>query len=92
MSMEWSAVTVLVTLAGLALSVGGPVVRLNGSITRLNTLLQAMQARLDALERDLDGRAAKAADSHRRLWARFEEQNRRLGEHETRLQLLEGRH
>ena len=55
----------LVTLVGLGISVGGPVVRLNGSITRLNTLLQAMEARLNALERDLEAQAGKAADSHR---------------------------
>ena len=46
--MEWTVITALVTLVGLGISVGGPVVRLNGSITRLNTLLQAMEARLNA--------------------------------------------
>lgn len=92
MRMEWTVITALVTLVGLGISVGGPVVRLNGSITRLNTLLQAMEARLNALERDLEVQAGKAADSHRRLWARVEQQDRQLGEHETRLKLLEGGH
>ena len=90
--MEWNVVGVLVTLAGLAAAVGGPVLKLNGSITRLNTLLQAMEARLNALGRDLEAQAGKAADSHRRLWARVEQQDRQLGEHETRLKLLEGGH
>ena len=90
--MEWNVVGVLVTLAGLAAAVGEPVLKLNGSITRLNTLLQAMEARLNALERDLEAQAGKAADSHRRLWARVEQQDRQLGEHETRLKLLEGGH
>ena len=85
MRMEWTVITALVTLVGLGISVGG-------SITRLNTLLQAMEARLNALERDLEAQAGKAADSHRRLWARVEQQDRQLGEHETRLKLLEGRH
>ena len=51
-----------------------------------------MEARLNALERDLEAQAGKAADSHRRLWARVEQQDRQLGEHETRLKLLEGGH
>ena len=45
--MEWNVVGVLVTLAGLAAAVGGPVLKLNGSITRLTTLLQAIEHRLD---------------------------------------------
>ena len=84
--MEWTAVTVLAAIAGLGVTVGGPVVRLNSSITRLTALLQAMERRLDALA----AQQSKAAESHRRLWTREEEQDRRLADHEARLQLLEG--
>lgn len=88
--MEWTVFTVLAAIAGLGATVGAPVVRLNASITRLTALLQALERRLDALEGDLDAQRAKAAESHRRLWAKAEEQDRRLGDHETRLRLLEG--
>lgn len=88
--MEWTAVTVLAAIAGLGVTVGGPVVRLNSSITRLTALLQAMERRLDALEAALAAQRSKAAESHRRLWTREEEQDRRLADHEARLQLLEG--
>ena len=88
--MEWTAVTVLAAIAGLGATVGGPVVRLNSSITRLTALLQAMERRLDALEAALAAQQSKAAESHRRLWTREEEQDRRLADHEARLQLLEG--
>lgn len=88
--MEWTAVTVLAAIAGLGVTVGGPVVRLNSNITRLTALLQAMERRLDALEAALAAQQSKAAESHRRLWTREEEQDRRLADHEARLQLLEG--
>ena len=88
--MEWTAVTVLAAIAGLGVTVGGPVVRLNSSITRLTALLQARERRLDALEAALAAQQSKAAESHRRLWTREEEQDRRLADHEARLQLLEG--
>ena len=88
--MEWTAVTVLAAIAGLGVTVGGPVLRLNSSITRLTALLQAMERRLDALEAALAAQQSKAAESHRRLWTREEEQDRRLADHEARLQLLEG--
>lgn len=88
--MEWTAVTVLAAIAGLGVTVGGPVVRLNSSITRLTALLQAVERRLDALEAALAAQQSKAAESHRRLWTREEEQDRRLADHEARLQLLEG--
>ena len=88
--MEWSAVTVLGAIAGLGVTVGGPVARRNSSITRLTALLQAMERRLDALEAALAAQQSKAAESHRRLWTREEEQDRRLADHEARLQLLEG--
>ena len=88
--MEWTAVTVPAAIAGLGVTVGGPVVRLNSSITRLTALLQAMERRLDALEAALAAQQSKAAESHRRLWTREEEQDRRLADHEARLQLLEG--
>ena len=88
--MEWTAVTVLAAIAGLGVTVGRPVVRLNSSITRLTALLQAMERRLDALEAALAAQQSKAAESHRRLWTREEEQDRRLADHEARLQLLEG--
>ena len=88
--MEWTAVTVLAAIAGLGVTVGGPVVRLNSSITRLTALLQAMERRLDVLEAALAAQQSKAAESHRRLWTREEEQDRRLADHEARLQLLEG--
>lgn len=89
MPMEWNVVGVLVTLAGLAAAVGGPVLKLNGSITRLTTLLQAIEHRLDGVERDAKEQRAHAAESHRRIWAHSDEQDERLEDHEKRITLLE---
>ena len=87
--MEWTAVTVLAAIAGLGVTVGGPVVRLNSSITRLTALLQAMERRLDALEAALAAQQSKAAESHRRLWEHNEEQDNKLNDHERRITILE---
>ena len=87
MSMEWNVVGVLVTLAGLAAAVGGPVLKLNGSITRLTTLLQAIEHRLDEVE--LASQARHSQESHRRIWAHSDEQDERLEDHEKRITLLE---
>lgn len=89
MSMEWNVVGVLVTLVGLAVAVGGPVLKLNGSITRLTTLLQAIEHRLDEVEREARDQRAHAAESHRRIWAHSDEQDERLEDHEKRITLLE---
>ena len=87
--MEWNVVGVLVTLAGLAAAVGGPVLKLNGSITRLTTLLQAIEQRLDTLEREARDQRAHASESHRRIWAHSDGQDERLEDHEKRITLLE---
>ena len=87
--MEWNVVGVLVTLAGLAAAVGGPVLKLNGSITRLTTLLQAIEHRLDELEQGAKEQRTHAAESHRRIWAHNDEQDDRLEDHEKRITLLE---
>ena len=89
MRMEWTVITALVTLVGLGISVGGPVVRLNGSITRLTTLLQAIEHRLDEVEREARDQRAHAAESHRRIWAHSDGQDERLEDHEKRITLLE---
>ena len=80
---------VIVTLVGLAVAVGGPVLKLNGSITRLTTLLQAIEHRLDEVEREARDQRAHAAESHRRIWAHSDEQDERLEDHEKRITLLE---
>ena len=82
-------VGVIVTLVGLAVAVGGPVLKLNGSITRLTTLLQAIEHRLDEVEREARDQRAHAAESHRRIWAHSDEQDERLEDHEKRITLLE---
>lgn len=87
--MEWTVVGVIVTLAGLAAAVGGPVLKLNGSITRLTTLLQAIEHRLDTLEQGAKEQRTHAAESHRRIWAHNDAQDDRLEDHEKRITLLE---
>lgn len=90
MPMEWTVFTALAAIVGLGVTVGAPIIRLNANITRLTTLLQAVEQRLQAVEQDMDAQRAKATESHRRLWTKSDEQDKRLNDHETRIRLLEG--
>lgn len=89
--MEWTVVGVLVTLIGLAVSVGRPIIKLNSTITRMNALLESIDRRLTALERGSQDQQAKASEAHRRIWKHIEENDDKIADHETRLKLLEGR-
>ena len=81
---EWGVIGVLVVIAGLFGTVGGPVLKLNATITRLQTVL-------DALKDDLAAQKSKSTEAHRRLWAHNEEQDARLDEHDMRIAALEQR-
>ena len=79
---EWTVVTVLVTLAGLATAVVKPLLRINASLTRL---IQAV----DALEKNLQTLTEKNSHAHERLWQESRRHEEKLTSYETRLSLLE---
>ncbi len=79
---EWTVVTVLVTLAGLATAVVKPLLRINASLTRL---IQAV----DALEKNLQALTEKNSHAHERLWQESRRHEEKLTSYETRLSLLE---
>lgn len=79
---EWSVVGVIVVLAGLALSIGGPVLKLNSTISRLI-------ARLDHLDADTKRIELKNNESHDKLWKRSDEQDEKLADHEKRIYTIE---
>ena len=65
-----------------AISVGAPVIKLNTSITKLIGAVATLQTLVDKLTAD-----NKAA--HQRLWDRSDEHGEQLGDHETRITVLE---
>ena len=79
------AYEVLAIVAGaviFALAVSAPVIKLNTSITKLIGAVATLQTLVDNLTAD-----NKAA--HQRLWDRSDEHGEQLGEHETRITVLE---
>lgn len=80
--MEWTIVTVIVTMAGLLISVMTPLLKLNTAITRLN-------ASVDTLTEELEKYTVKNDQSHDRLWKKNTEQDATLQNHEQRLTVLE---
>lgn len=80
--MEWTIVTVLVTVVGLFVSVITPILKLNSTIIRLN-------ASVDALAEEMEKYTAKNDRSHDKLWDKNKEQDATLGDHEIRLATLE---
>lgn len=79
---EWTIVTVIVTLAGLLVTVVRPLMDLNATITRLTEVV-------NTLEKNIAGLSAKNSEAHGRLWEKDEAQDETLGRHETRLLLIE---
>ena len=86
---EWTVVTSLAVLVGLAGGVAGPLVKLNGTISRLSAILEHVLARLDKLEGEDQRLLKKGEEVQRLLSSRIDSQDRRLNQCENRLSLLE---
>ena len=80
--MEWTVVTVLVALVGLGAAIIKPIVSLTRSITTLTVVVERVEKELASQERH-------SPESHRRIWAKNEEQDGRLDDHEMRIDRLE---
>ena len=80
--MEWTTITVIISLVGLGAAVIKPIVSLTQSITKLTVVVER-------LERELDEQSEHSRESHRRLWDHNEEQDNRLDDHERRIHDIE---
>lgn len=79
---EYGVVVIVVAMLTTAITIGAPVIKLNTAITRLIVKLDSLGGDLDALEKHNH-------ESHRRLWDKNDEQDEKLADHETRLQVIE---
>lgn len=79
---EWEVFGVIVTLVGFAIAIGTPIIKLNTSITKLIEGLHNLGEGMDEL-------TEKNSKSHERIWKHNDEQDKQLGNHETRITLLE---
>lgn len=81
---EWTVFGVIVSIVGLFVTVGKPIINLNTSITVLNESIKNLKTQSDKLERD-------NTDAHRRIWKHNDEQDKTIAEHELRLHDLDGK-
>ncbi len=88
---EWTVVTSLSVIVGLAAALAGPVVKLNGTISRLSAILEHVLAQLSKLEREDEKLRAKGEELQRMMNTRMDGQDQRLHRCENRLALLEQR-
>lgn len=80
--MEWAVVTTIIALVGLGAAVIKPIVSLAQTLTKLATIV-------DQLQKDMEGQKKDVHESFVKFQAKEEEQDEKLEDHETRLQLLE---
>jgi hypothetical protein len=79
---EWGVFGVIGALISFGLLVGTPLMKLNASITKLSALVEFMQKQLDTFKTDND-------KEHNSIWNEMERHEDTLGDHETRISVLE---
>ena len=79
---EWGVVGVIIALAGLGATIGGPIIQLVKSITKLTAVV-------DHLDKELKEQKEQSAKSHTKLWAHNVEQDNKIEDHEKRIYFLE---
>ena len=79
---EWGVFLVISGIAGFLVAVITPITKLTQAITKLSVVV-------DRLSDDMDDQKKQNVESHNKLWAHNDEQDARLNDHETRLQLME---
>lgn len=86
---EWSVVTVIIALVGLFATIGGPIIKLNSNITLLRSDINRNTEELKEQKKELKEQKKFAHESHEKIWAKSDEQDNRINDHETRIQILE---
>ena len=86
---EWQVFGVIVALVAFVTAIVRPVIKLNTSITRLTETTRHLTENIDRLVKDLAEQKEKSSESHRRIWAKNDEQDETLADHETRITILE---
>lgn len=79
---EWGVVGVLVTVVGLFLTVGKPMLSLNTSIVKL-------QEEMKSVSRGISDLNEKNSGDHKRIWEKVDKHGGQLEDHEKRIQHLE---
>lgn len=89
--MEWTVVTVLIAVVGLALAVGRPMISLGREIQELITTVEHLHTDIETLQRDLKDFIDKNARAHTRIWDKFEDVDKRIDRIEKLIHNLHGK-
>lgn len=68
---EWQVLGVISAVIGVAVTVGAPIVKLNSTLTRLIS-------KLDSLTRDFDEFTDRNRESHKRIFVKLDDHERRI--------------
>lgn len=88
----WDIVLIIVQIATLLLGIMLPVIKLNGTITELSTTLKHALGRMEQLEGVDREIKEHSSEVHRRIHARIDDDEKRLQNHEIRINNLEKEH
>ena len=79
---EWDVVGVIIALIALMTAVITPIVKLTHAITKLTLSLENMEKGMEQLTRSNQS-------AHERIWNYAHEQDAKLGDHESRIRVIE---
>lgn len=80
--MEWTTVTVIIALVGLVAAIAAPCVKLASAVTKNTQATETLTGQFkDFIQQN--------HEAHGKLWEKEDEQDERLGDHETRISVLE---
>ena len=79
---EWDVVGVMIALIALMTAVITPIVKLTHAITKLTSSLENMEKGVEQL-------AVNNRNAHERIWNYTHEQDAKLGDHESRIRVME---
>lgn len=81
---EWGVFVVIASLVSFAVAIVTPILKLNTNITRLTVTIE------NILNEQEEAKIANGK-SHDRIWKELEDQEGKLGDHETRITKIEER-
>lgn len=87
--MEWTAVTVIIAITGLIGTVAVPLTKNTKAMTQLSERINHLVYRMEQDENDLTEFKNKAADRHRKIFDRLDDDKQKLINHEGRISALE---
>jgi hypothetical protein len=79
---EWGVFGVIAALVSFGVLIGTPLLKLNANITRLTTVLEILQ-------KQFSEEKTSNEKEHNALWDKTDKHDETLGDHETRISVLE---